>query len=173
METGAQAFPGRRVWRATFVILVLVGTNPYSFERMVGAVDELAEKKKWDVFIQLGNTAYEPSHCKYERFVNKDIILEKIQACEFVICHGGFGSMRDALAADKKIIAVPRKPELGECNDYQEELVRELEDLGLVMGVYDIDTLPDAVERLDTFIPDKPGPNRIPDIIQEYLNTVA
>ena len=152
------------------MILVLVGTNPYSFERLVAEVDRLAAEKKADFFVQLGNTPFEPSHCLFERFIDKDIILKKMAKADVIICHGGFGSIRDALATGKVPIVVPRLPEKSECNDYQVELVKELEEEGRIIAVYDINDLAAAIEKAPHTRYVGGEGNRIPGIIQNFID---
>jgi len=129
------------------MILVLVGTNPYSFDRMVRAVDEYALDSGDDIFIQLGNTNYIPRNGQYKRFLDKEEVFAKIKEADLVITQGGFGSIADCLKQGKKVVAIPRKPELREAPDKQEELVREFEKLGRLVGVYEIENLPDAIKK--------------------------
>jgi len=127
------------------LILVLLGTNPYSFVRLAKAADRYAEKSHEKVFIQLGHTNYLPLNASYKSFLSKQDIINKIDEAEIVITQGGFGSIADCLRAGKKVVAVPRKPELNESPDQQEELVRELEKLERLIGVYEINELPEAI----------------------------
>jgi len=151
------------------VIVVLVGTNPYSFERLVKAVDDIAAHGKEEFFVQLGNTPYEPHHCPFERFIEKPVLEEMMKMADLIICHGGFGSIRDGLVHRKAVIAVPRQEELGECMDRQEELVRELEDQGRILAVYDTAGLEVAIQKARSFQGDQGGQTRIPQIISDYL----
>ncbi len=151
------------------MILVLVGTNPYPFDRLVGAIDKFARESGEHVFVQLGNTPMEPVHCEFVRFTAKNRLLELIQTAEVVICQGGFGSIRDALAAGKPVIVVPRKPELGESPDFQEELARELESAGRILAVYDIENLAGTIKKAKTFYPGSGCQSQIPMIIKGFL----
>lgn len=151
------------------MILVLVGTNPYSFDRLVRAVDQYAFRSGEDVFVQLGHTAYIPQHAKHTRFLEKDEVARKILEAELVITQGGFGSIADCLRAGKKVVAVPRKPELNEAPDRQEELVRELEKLGFVTGVYDVANLDDAITLARTTKIKDRERNAIPAIINKFI----
>ncbi|GAM10717.1 hypothetical protein OR1_03010 [Geobacter sp. OR-1] len=151
------------------MILVLVGTNPYCFERLVRAVDLYAEQSGEDLFVQLGHTAYIPRYASHRRFLEKSAVHEKILQSELVITQGGFGSIADCLRAGKKVVAVPRKPELNEAPDCQEELVRELERLGLVTGVYDIADLPRAINEARTRDIAIKHCNRIAEIISGFI----
>ena len=120
------------------MILVLVGTNPYSFNRLVKAVDGYARANNEKVFIQIGHTKYEPKYSEYAPFLEKSQLIEKIKEAEFVITQGGFGGISDCLSLGKTVIAVPRKPAMGESPDDQEEIVRALEQESRLIGVYDI-----------------------------------
>jgi UDP-N-acetylglucosamine transferase subunit ALG13 len=151
------------------MIVVLLGTNPYSFDRLIRPLDRLAGQKGWDVFVQMGNTTYSPEHLRHEAFVPRQELLAIVAQAEVVVCQGGFGSIRDALSLNKPIVAVPRQPELGESPDAQEELVRALENLGYVVGVYEIGDLEEAIERARQFVPEPRMASRIPVIIGKFL----
>ena len=129
-------------------------------------------KRGWDVLIQLGNSTDFPKHCKWEHFIDKNKILELIDQAEVVVCHGGFGSIRDCLAAGKTPVVVPRLPEKNESVDHQVEIARELEQAGRIIAVYDIDDLESAIERAPSFESSGVDDNRIPLIIQDYLNSI-
>lgn len=104
------------------IILCLVGTNPYSFDRLVSYVDKNLGPNH-DVTIQLGNTSYSPNHSDFFRYKKRSDIIKLINKADIVITQGGFGSMRDVLNCNKNLIAVPRLIELNECQDDQKELV--------------------------------------------------
>ena len=151
------------------MILVLLGTNPYSFTRLARAADRFAEKSLEKVFIQLGHTNYLPINASYKGFLSKQDIINKIDEAEIVITQGGFGSIADCLRAGKKVVAVPRKPELNESLDQQEELVREMEKLDRLIGVYDIEMLPQAISKAK-FTKFKSGEKQlITDLINNFL----
>ena len=171
METFVEAFSECNIWRGIIVIFVMVGTNPYSFDRLVRSVDSLAAQYKWDVYIQLGHTSYIPKNCRYDAFVTREQMQDNISKSELVICHGGFGSIRDALAYNKPIVTVPRKPELNESQDYQEEMVKELEENNYLLAVYDIDDLEKTIEAARGFLPSKCQGSKIPSIINDYINS--
>ena len=154
------------------MILVLAGTNPYSFDRLVRPLDELAGKHGWEVFVQLGHTDYRPRNCKAEKFVERDRLLALVEQAELVITQGGYGSIRDALSYDKPLVAVPRYPELGEATDRQDELVRAMEEQGFLIGVYDIDTLESAIGDARTFKPEPRGKSMIPGMLGDYLDSL-
>lgn len=151
------------------MIVALVGTGPDSFERLVRPLDELALKNGWDVFVQLGHTPYVPRYCRSERFVERDALLRMIESAELVITQGGYGGIRDALQFDKPIVAVPRDPALNESPDYQDEMVRALEQQGYLIGVYDIERLETAIRQARAFVPAARSPSSIPGMLAEYV----
>jgi len=157
------------VRRALILITVLVGTNPYNFNRLVQFMDDYAKATGEEIFIQLGHTEYHPSFSRYERFLSKNELIEKVRQAEIVITQGGFGSIADCLIEGKKVIAVPRKPELNEAPDRQEELVRELEKQGRIIGVYEIENLPAAIELARNSNFEKGNAHRIPSLIREFI----
>jgi UDP-N-acetylglucosamine transferase subunit ALG13 len=149
----------------------MVGTGPDSFDRLVRPLDELAGKHGWDAFVQLGHTSYEPVHCRFERFVERDILLRMIESAELVVMQGGYGGIRDALLFNKPIVAVPRYPGLHEAPDHQDEMVRAMEQQGYLIGVYDIDNLEAAIAAARSFVPVPRQISRIPEMLNDYLVT--
>jgi UDP-N-acetylglucosamine transferase subunit ALG13 len=157
------------LWRYVDLIAVLLGTNPYSFTRLVNQVDFIASESNMHFYVQLGNTKNNPKYCEYERFVDHKKLLNKIYKSELVVSHGGFGSIRDALMCKKPVVAVPRRPELGESQDFQEELVRELEASGRLIGVYDINQLYSKIQEACTKKFHYGSQNNICKIINTFL----
>lgn len=151
------------------MIMTLVGTGPDPFDRLIRPLDELAGKKDWDVFIQLGHTRYEPTHCRFERFMAREALLQKIQDADLVITQGGYGGIRDALQFNKPIVAVPRYPSLGESPDHQDEMVRAMEQKGYVIALYDIADLETAIESARNFTPSPRIPSAIPGMLAGYV----
>lgn len=132
------------------MILVLFGTNPYSFDRLSKGIENYAKISKEKMIAQLGNTNYEPKGIECFNFIARDKLYALIDQAELVIAQGGYGSIMDCIERGKRIVAVPRKRELNECKDDglgQEELVRELDKEGKLVGVYDINDLPKMIEK--------------------------
>lgn len=152
------------------VIVALVGTCPYGFERMLRPLDEAAARRGWQVFMQTGFTDWRPSCSIYKPFVPRAELTELLREAEVVVTHGGYGSIRDSLEFGRPIVAVPRRGELGEHQDsHQEEIVREFEQMGLLIAVDDTNQLEAAIDRARTFVPAPRQPSRIPEMIAEFL----
>lgn len=155
------------------MILVIVGTNFFSFDRLIKEVD-LNISTNHSVTIQIGISNYTPKNANYFNYKDKKSIINLIKESDLIITHGGFGTMMDAIKLGKKIIAVPRKLEFEECLDNQEELVRYFDDKNYVLGCYEIDKLNDLVNRCLNgeiiFSKYKPETNlKIRDIIDQKL----
>ena len=173
MEAFEEILSQCSIWRPSVVITVLLGTAPYQFPRLVTMVDKLAGNKGWDVFIQLGHTDYRPKNCKFEHFIDREYLLKKLKDSQMIICHGGFGSIRDGLHSGRPVIAVPRNKTFGELiNNHQLELVNELESEGRVLAVYEIEKLPTVIEHAKSFRPNPGKGNRIPEILSQFLKTL-
>ena len=151
------------------MILVIAGTNPFCFGRLLRPMDNWTRQTGIEVFAQVGNSSFEPASMKFERFVERHTMLALIDQAEIVVTHGGFGSLRDCLSVGKRIVAVPRYSRFDECLDNQEELVRALDETGRVVAVYDISDLEDALETARGFRPSVCEKSSIPSIIEEYL----
>lgn len=128
------------------MILVLLGTNPYPFDRLLGAMDRYAQQTGIKVIAQSGNTpACEHIECR--PFMGHDELLGLIQEAEVVVCQGGYGSLSDCISQGARTVAVPRSMDFGESMDNQLELVEAFAQEGLVVPVYDIGDLPKAIEE--------------------------
>lgn len=154
------------------MILCMTGTGPYNFDRVTKQLDQLAIKNDWEVFIQIGHADYLPENCKYEAFMGRDRLEALIEKCELVVCHGGFGSIRDSLAHNKPVIAVPRIAELNEVqDDHQYIMVKELEKAGHIMAIYDVNDLEAAIAGASDFNIKRIQNSKIPSIINDYINS--
>jgi beta-1,4-N-acetylglucosaminyltransferase len=157
------------------VILVLFGTNRFPFERLARGVEGLAARGPEDIVVQLGYTDYRPRGTRCFHFLPRAELLSLIRRADIVIAHGGFATLSDCLELGKKIIAVPRKNELGENKDSgrgQEEIVRRLEEGGKLVGVFDVVELPSALGRARRLNPGRDPVSDIPRLVLEFVTAV-
>jgi UDP-N-acetylglucosamine transferase subunit ALG13 len=155
------------------VIFVLVGTSPYPFTRLIRAVDELAGRLGWQVFMQTGSSPYRPVHAEHAAFLPHEEVLRRARDCELLIAQGGAGSIREGLAAGKPVVAVPRQLALGETQAGQDALVRALDALGCLIGVDDVADLEGAVARARGLRAAPLPANRIPALVREFLVSIG
>lgn len=157
------------------MILVLLGTNPYSFSRLIKPIDIYALKSGKEIIIQLGHSNYIPKHADYFSFKSHKEITKLIKSAEFIITQGGFGSIYDCLNLKKKIICVPRQRELDECLDSglgQVELVQYLEKGNRILALYDVTQLEEIIEKVDNFEPDFIFYNNLALIVSQILSGI-
>jgi len=156
------------------MILLLLGTNPYPFNRLFNAVEEWAAANNKKVIAQTGHTPANSKAIECHDFVDYSIIQKWIGQAEFVICQGGFGSLQDCIKQNKAVLAVPRYQELNESMDSQRELVEALSEEGYVMPLYDVALLEEAIDKLSDFQPEDKKQSAIPALIStlvdEYIN---
>ncbi|WP_165869223.1 glycosyltransferase [Thiogranum longum] len=151
------------------MILVMLGTNPYPFLRLLYAVDKWAGEHDEEVVVQAGHTGCNTDNIKCHDFVPHRQIEQWISEARIVVTQGGFGSIRDSLAAKKPTIAVPRMREFGECQDDQAELVDALAQEGKVIALYEVEMLDHAINGASDFVVPDAMASRIPEIVREAV----
>lgn len=156
------------------MIVCLVGTSPYSFDRLVKKIDEKIAIEH-EIYVQLGNTTYKPKNCKFDKFVEKNKLIEIIQYADLVITQAGYGSMMDAIQLEKKVIAIPREEQYKELIGDQSELVKYFESKKYVIGCYEIDDLEKLVQEclenkyeFNKYIPE--SNHKISQMIEAFIN---
>lgn len=149
----------------------MLGTNPYPFERLLSAVDCWAATSGEKVVAQVGHTAMSVEHVECYDFMSHDKIKVWVEMADVVITQGGFGSLRDCLVAGKPTVAVPRLPERGECQDQQAEIVDALAAEKRVIALYDVETLPQAIEDARNKYVSTVYHSEIPSLVAEAVES--
>ena len=140
------------------MVFVIVGTQDKPFERLLKYVDKHIEKGniKGEVIVQAGQTKYHSNNMKILNLIPIDEFQDYIKKADYIITHGGVGSILDGLNAGKKIIAVPRLAKYGEhVNDHQVQIIDEFVNKGYILTCDNLDELDKTIERLDKFKPKK------------------
>jgi UDP-N-acetylglucosamine transferase subunit ALG13 len=85
------------------------------FDRLVRAVDEwAAANPEQEVFLQIGEGAYEPRHVPWARMMAHDEYSRRLAECSLFVAHVGMGSILQAMEARKQMLALARHRSLGE-----------------------------------------------------------
>jgi UDP-N-acetylglucosamine transferase subunit ALG13 len=130
------------------LIFVSVGTNERPFNRLIAAVDQLAEHSPDSFLIQTGHSTYQPRFAAYFYFGSIEKMQECIRTAELVISQAGFGIIGDCIAAKKKLILVPREKKYGEAVDNQVELADYLGQMNVgILYIQDLSKLADSIEQ--------------------------
>ena len=156
------------------MILVTLGTQDNSFERLLKEIEHLIETGiiQEKVIVQAGNTKFESNKMKIIDFVSQKELEEFINKASYIITHGGVGSITEALKQNKKIIAVPRKKEYKEhVNNHQMQIVENFDKQGYIIGIQDIEELEKAIKIIPNFKPNKYKTNtqNIIKIIENFI----
>ncbi|MCK5360234.1 MAG: hypothetical protein KAJ95_06380 [Gammaproteobacteria bacterium] len=123
----------------------MLGTNPYPFTRLIDKVIEWVEQTDEHVIVQSGNTPVPAGKIESYPFMPHSKITELMLQADVVITQGGFGSLQDCMQLGVKTVAVPRLIEKGESQDDQKEIVSALAEENLVVPLYDVEDLGDAI----------------------------
>ena len=137
------------------MVLVTLGTQDKEFPRLLEEVEKLINKGiiTEEVIAQIGSTNYSSDKMKLIDYLSRNEMLTFIKNAEYIITHGGVGTIIDSLNLGKKVIAVPRLKKYKEhVNDHQLEIVNEFSKLGYIL---DGSNLEQAIFKLDNFIPNK------------------
>ena len=140
------------------MILVLLGTQHNEFTRLLQEIDECRKSKKIDeeVIVQAGFTKYESKKMRIFDMIPKLDLDEFVERADLVITHGGVGSIIMALNKNKKVIAVPRLHEYGEhVNDHQRQIIKVFSEKGYLIGLQNVEDMPEALKDIKTFVPKK------------------
>ncbi len=135
-------------------IFVTVGTRDEPFTRLIAAVDKLKSKNQISerVIVQTGHTKYMSSNIETFDFCAPDRIDELVSNANYVITQESAGIGTKCLKYNTKFLVMPRDfryRELPTRSDMNEDLHLKLEELGYVKVVYDIDTLGDAIQKIE------------------------
>ena len=129
------------------MIFVTVGTHFQPFDRLVKAADDYASSHKNEiVIVQKGVSTYDCRTAQSFDFCSKEKMSRYMEEADIIVMQGGWGAMQEAIDKGYRIVAVPRIEGLEHIHD-QEQVVRKLDSLGCIIGVYDIKDLPSAIEK--------------------------
>ena len=151
------------------MIFVMLGSSPYSFKRLLNAVNDWAVENNEHVIAQTGHTVVDNMSIECRDFIDHNEIMKLIEESDYVICQGGFGSLRDCLELAKPVIAVSRMPEYKEALHSQNELVDALENEGRLIALNDVSKLSDAISKIKVFVPPKNSRTKLPALVAEII----
>lgn len=138
------------------MVFVSVGTQKQQFTRIFQLVENSKVLKDDEIVAQTGNTKVESKKIKMLPSIDNNKFNEYIKKADFVICHGGVGTIFNALENNKRILVVPRLCKYEEhINDHQLEVACELEKDGYLIVYNDGEDFDKYVEKLKKFKPKK------------------
>jgi UDP-N-acetylglucosamine transferase subunit ALG13 len=104
------------------------------FDRLVKAVASLPKNlRPSQIVAQVGRGGTRPEGMDVREVVDFGELTEILDRTNLVFCHGGTGSLITALRAGCRIVAMPRRADLGEhYDDHQQEIVSAFSARGLI-----------------------------------------
>ncbi|MBR0351184.1 MAG: hypothetical protein IJH76_05170 [Clostridia bacterium] len=157
------------------MVLVLLGTQNNSFHRLLEEVQKCIDNKiiNTEVIVQAGCTKFESDNMKIFGLIPTKELNNYIQDADYIICHGGVGSIVTSLKLNKKIIAVPRQKKYNEhVNDHQVQIIETFDGQGFIKGIKDVSDLEDAIKTINTFEPQHfvSNTNKILNIVSDFID---
>lgn len=132
------------------MIFASLGTMDMDFSRMAKAVDELAAVVEDEIVVQTGYTDYPYKYAHAFKFCTKDEMQDYIDKADLLILQGGWGAISEAMEKKKRIVVIPRYDKTEHIHD-QFQLIRKLDELGCIIGVFDEKELPQKVKEAYSF----------------------
>ena len=156
------------------MILVMLGTQNNSFERLLKELDRLKENKiiKEKIIVQAGYTKYKSNNLEIFDFIDNDSLEDYQRKADIIITHGGVGSITHSITKGKKVIAVPRLKEYNEhVNNHQLDIIESFSNNGYIIGIKDVKELEEAYKKINKFKPKKYIPNnsKILKIVEDFI----
>ena len=159
------------------MILVTLGTQDKTFERLLKTIDEQINKGniKEKVVVQAGSTKYESDNMEIHDFLTREEYDEYIKKCDLLITHGGVGTILSGLNNGKVVIATPRLAKYKEhVNDHQLQIIEKFDRLGYIIPLRDLNDIEDALKKAKKFKPKKYVSNtdNIIKHLEEYIDKI-
>jgi len=159
------------------MILVLLGTQNNSFVRLLKEIEKSIDSRiiKEKVIAQVGNTKFDSEKMTVKNFYSQEEMLKLIDSANFIISHGGVGSIISCIKKEKKVIAVPRLKEYKEhVNNHQIQIVQSLSEKGFIIGIKELNELSEEINNIEKFEPKKFVSNteKMINKIEEYINNI-
>ena len=129
--------------------VVTVGTV-LPFDRLVNGVAALRQEdgRPSRVVAQVGEGGVRPDGLDVRESIDFEELTNLLERAAVVFCHGGNGSLMAALQAGCRIVAMPRRADLGEhWDDHQQEILRAFAARGLIEVAEDAGDLQQALDR--------------------------
>jgi len=157
------------------MILVTLGTQDKTFERLLKAIDKQVKKGniKDKVIVQAGTTKYESDNMEIFDLIPMKKFDKLLSEADLIITHGGVGSILGAIRKIKKVIAVPRLSKYKEhTNDHQKQIVDEFVKKGYILTCKDLNKIDLVIEEAKSFNPNKykSSNEKMINIIEDFIN---
>ena len=113
------------------------------FDRLVKGVDDWAgDNPDIPVFLQIGDSSYEPRYASWTRILSHAEYLQKLRSCQLFVAHVGMGSIIQGLENRKQMLLLPRRADWREhTTDHQLHTAQRFGGYEGICIVDDVDAL--------------------------------
>ena len=109
------------------MIYCTVGNHYQPFDRLVGALDQIAPDLGQPCIAQIGHKTAPPRNLQWHRFIPYQKAEQLIKSASLVIAHAGIGTIIQAKKFGAPLIIVPRRKRYREHNsDHQMDIAAQL-----------------------------------------------
>ena len=159
------------------MILLIVGTQKFQFNRLLMTIDKLIDEKKITerVVAQVGHSDYKPVNYEFQDFFDSNKFDLLMDESTLIITHGGVGSIVSALKKNKKVIVVPRLKKYNEhIDDHQLEIVEEFKKRKHILLNTNLNDLYSDLCNIEYFKPNlyKKDSNRMLYEIDKFISEI-
>ena len=84
------------------MVFLAVGTQKQDFSRLFKLVENSKSLKDEEIIAQAGYTKYTSNKIKIKSFLPKEEFRKYFESADYIICHGGVGTIFDGLYNGKK-----------------------------------------------------------------------
>ena len=160
------------------MIFISVGTEKFSFNRLIKIVDNIAENGliRDKFFAQIGESNYRPKKIQYKKFLESNIFLEYIKKSEVIVTHAGVGNILNCLKLGKIPIIFPRLYKYKEhLDDHQLEFSDALERDGIAVVAHNEKELVYTIQNYNELKNNLKKYSEIPtkNILINYLSNIV
>lgn len=139
------------------MIFVTLGTQKQSFKRLLQEIEDCKMLDNEEIVAQIGHTKFISEKMKIVDFLDEEKFNEYIKKAEFVITHGGVGSIFSALLKEKKVLAMPRIKKYNEhVDNHQIEICEKLANMDYIVyynpDSYENEENPPSLEQKINFL---------------------
>lgn len=159
------------------MIFVILGTQDKPFLRILKALEQEIKKGniKEHIIVQAGCTNFKSKHMEIYDYLDMKTFNHYIAECDYVITHGGVGSILDSIKKNKKILVIPRQKAYDEHeNDHQIQITEKFTKMGYIISCEHMKDLTNKIEELRSFQPKKYRSNNKKMIqkLEDYIDNL-
>lgn len=159
------------------MIFVILGTQDKPFTRIIQSLEKEIKKNniKEKVIVQAGCTKYDSKYLEIYDYLDMKTFNKYISSADYIITHGGVGSILDSLKKNKKVLVIPREKKYNEHeNDHQIQITERFTKMGYILSCRNTSEISKKINQLKEFKPKQFISNnkKLITKIEEYIDNI-